>query len=53
MQLVNGAQFLDINFSLVLLKGAAATTEFGTAILPLTCMHASVYHINLTLSLKF
>ena len=51
MQLVNGAQFLNITF-LFLLFGAAAVPLFGIAIVPLTCMYHN-NHIHLTLSLKF
>ena len=42
MQLVNGAQFLKITFLLVLFTGAAAATVFGTAVVALTCMYASL-----------
>ena len=41
MQLINGAQYLSITF-LFLLFGAAAVPVFGTVIVPLTCMYASI-----------
>ena len=40
MQLVNGAQFLNITFLLVSFTGAAAAAVFGTVIVALTCMYA-------------
>ena len=43
MQLVNGAQSLNITFLLVLFTGAsAAAAVFGTAIVTLTYMDASL-----------
>ena len=41
MQLVNGAQFLNITF-VFLLFGTAAAPVFWTVIVPLTCMYASL-----------
>ena len=41
MQLVNGAQVLNITF-LFQLFGAAAVPMFGIVIVPLTCMCASL-----------
>ena len=40
MQLVNGAQFLNITFLLVLLTSIKAAGVFGTVIVVLTCMSA-------------
>ena len=54
MQLINGAQSLNITFLLVSFTGAAVTAKFGPFIVPLTCLYASHYnHINLTLYLTF
>ena len=41
MQLINGAQFLDITF-IFLLSGAAAVPVFGNVIVPLKYIHASL-----------
>ena len=41
MQLINGAQFLDITF-IFLLSGAAAVPAFGNVIVPLKYIHASL-----------
>ena len=41
MQVINGAQFLNITF-LFLLFGDAAVPVFVTVIVPLTCMYASL-----------
>ena len=41
IQPVNGAQFLNTS-SLFLLFGAAAVPVFGTVIVPLTAMYASI-----------
>ena len=43
MQLVNGAQFLNITF-LSLLFGAAAVPVLLTVIFPLTSMYASIFY---------
>ena len=40
MQLVNGAQFLNITFLLVLLTSTKAADVFGTVIAAFTCMSA-------------
>ena len=50
MQLINGAQFLNVSFLLILFTGAPAAAVFRTVIVALTC---TFNHINLTLSLKF
>ena len=42
MQLINGAQFLNITFSLALFALASATAVFGTAIVPLTGIYTSL-----------
>ena len=42
MQLVNGAQFLNITFLLVLFAAAPAAEVSLTIILPLTSMYASL-----------
>ena len=42
MQSVKGAQFLNITFLLVLFTAAPAAALFGTVIVPLTSMHASL-----------
>ena len=42
MQLVNGAQFLNITFLLVLFTGVAAAAVFGTVVVAVTCMYASL-----------
>ena len=42
MQLVNRPQFLNINFVLVLFTAAPILDVFGTVIVPLTCMYASL-----------
>ena len=42
MQSVNGVQFLNINFLLVLFSTAPATVVFETVIVPLTSMYASL-----------
>ena len=41
MQLVNGAQFLDITFLLLLLTAVPAAVVFGTVTVPLTSIYAS------------
>ena len=41
MQLVNGAQFLDITFSLVLFAAAPSAAVVLTVIFPLTGIYAS------------
>ena len=51
MQLVNGAQFLSITF-LSTLFAAVAAAVFPTDIVPLASIYGSLYHINLTLTLK-
>ena len=42
MQLVNGAQFLNITFLLVLFAAAAAEAVLLTVIFPLTSIYASL-----------
>ena len=42
MQLVNGAQFLNITFLLVLFAAASAAAVLLTAIVPLTRIYASL-----------
>ena len=42
IQIVNGMLFLNITFSLILFKVAAAAGEFWTDIVPLNCMYASL-----------
>ena len=42
MQLVNGAQFSNITFLLVLFTAAPESAGFGTVIVPLTSMYASL-----------
>ena len=42
MQLVNGAQFLNVTCLLVLFAAAAAAVVFGTVIVPLTSMYVSL-----------
>ena len=42
MQLVNGAQFLNITFLLVLFAAAPSTAVLLTAIFPLTSIYASL-----------
>ena len=41
MQLVNGAQFLNITFFLVLFTAASAAALFGAITVALTCIYAS------------
>ena len=42
MQIVNGAQFLNITFLLVLFASASAAAVLLTVIVPLTRMYASL-----------
>ena len=42
MQSVNGAQFLNISFLFALFTAASAAVVFGTVIVPLTSMCASL-----------
>ena len=42
MKLINGAQFLNIHYSLVLFTSTPAAAVFGTVV-ALTCMYASLY----------
>ena len=42
MQSVNGASFLNITFLLALFAAAAPAVVFGTVIVPLTSIHASL-----------
>ena len=42
MQLVNGVQFLNFNFLLVLFTVAADSAVFGTVIVTLACMYTSL-----------
>ena len=42
MQSVKGAQFLNITFLLVFFTAAPAAALFGTVIVPLTSVHASL-----------
>ena len=42
MQSVKGAQFLNITFLFVLCTAAAVAAVFGTVIVPLTSMNASL-----------
>ena len=42
MQIVNGAQFLNINFLLALLALASAAAVLSTVIVPLTWMYVSL-----------
>ena len=42
MKSVKGAQFLNITFLLVLFTATSADGEFGTVIVPLTSMYASL-----------
>ena len=42
MQSVNGARFLNIIFLLVLFTAAPAAAVFGTAVVPLTSIYASL-----------
>ena len=42
MTLINGAQFLNIHYSLVLFTSTPAAAVFGTVV-ALTCMYASLY----------
>ena len=42
MQLLNGAQFLNTTFVLVLFTAALAAAVFGTVIVPLTRVYASL-----------
>ena len=54
MQLINGAQSLNITFLLVSFTDAAVAAVFGPFIVPLTCLYAQHYnHIILTLYLTF
>ena len=53
MELVNGAQFLNITFSLALFAAVPLAAVFGTVIVLLSCMMHPYDHINLTLTLKF
>ena len=46
MQLVNGAQFLNITFLLVLFAVAPSAAVLLTDIFPLTSIYASLNHIN-------
>ena len=50
MQLVNGAQFLNITFLLVLFATAPAADVLSTIIVPLTRMYASLYSHKLDFS---
>ena len=51
MQFINGAQFLNIIFLLVLFAAAPEVSVFGTVIVFLTSMYMRQYkYINLTLS---
>ena len=43
MQLVNGAQFLNITYLLVLFTGAASAAMFGTIMVALAGMYASLW----------
>ena len=42
MQLVNGAQFLNVTFLFTLFSGASCADVSGTVIVPLACMYASL-----------
>ena len=42
MQLVNGTQFLNITYLLVLFTGAASAAMFGTIMVALAGMYASL-----------
>ena len=46
IQLINGAQFLNITFLLVLFAAAPSAAVLLTLIVPLTRIYASLYHIN-------
>ena len=43
MQLVNGAQFLNMTYLLVLFTGAASAAMFGTIMVALASMYASLW----------
>ena len=51
MQLVNGAQFLNITFLLVLFAAAAVTAVLLTVIFPLTSIYVSLQSRKLDLSI--
>ena len=53
MQSVNGAQFSNITFLLVLVTAAPATAALGTVIVPLTSIMYQYNDINLNLSWTF
>ena len=42
MQLINGAQFLNITFLLALFSSASAAAVFGTVVVPLAGIYASL-----------
>ena len=42
MQLINGGQFLNITFLLALFASASVDAVFGTVIVPLTSIYASL-----------
>ena len=52
MQLVNGAQFLNITFLLILFAAAPLAAVLLNDMFPLTSIYASLY-IDLTLALVF
>ena len=45
MQLINGAQCINITFSFLLFGVALCADMFGTVIVPLTCMYPSIESI--------
>ena len=53
MQSVNGAQYLNIPFLLVLFATAPTVAVFGSVIVPLASYMHHYNHINLTLSWTF
>ena len=53
MQLVNGAQFLNITFLLVLFALASAAAVLLTVIVPLTWIYASLLSHKLDYSIWF
>ena len=52
MKLVNGAQFLNITFSMALFAAVPPAAVFGTVIVLLSCTMHHYDHINLTLTSK-
>ena len=42
MQLINGAQFLNVTYLFLLFAAAPCAAEFETCMVPLTCIYASL-----------